>query len=57
MSKFLKIQYRNTFEKDVKRSKKPGFDLEKLKVVIRLLAEEAQLPLDALTYCAPRHQS
>lgn len=40
----LEIQYKNIFEKDVARAKKRGKDIEKLKEVIRLLAEEKLLP-------------
>jgi len=40
----LKIQYRNTFERDVKRIKKRGLDFSKLKEVMQILAEEKPLP-------------
>lgn len=36
--------YRIHFEKDLKRAKKRGKNLEKLKVLIRLLLEQAPLP-------------
>jgi mRNA interferase YafQ len=40
----LKVQYRNTFAKDLKRVKKRNMDLNKLKAVMTLLAEEKKLP-------------
>ncbi len=41
----LEIQYKNVFEKDLTLAKKRGKDIEKLKTVIRLLAEGKPLPL------------
>ena len=40
----LEIKYKNSFEKDVKRAKKRRKKLEKLKVVIQLLADDESLP-------------
>ena len=40
----LQIKYKNIFEKDIARVKKRGKNIEKLKEVIRLLAEESPLP-------------
>lgn len=40
----MQVKSKTRFEKDVKLSKKRGKDLEKLKDVMRLLAEEKQLP-------------
>ena len=40
----LQVKSRNTFEKDVKRSKKCGKDLTKLCRIMLLLAEEKPLP-------------
>ena len=40
----LQIKSTKTFEKDVKRSQKRGKNLEKLKHIMRLLAEEKSLP-------------
>ncbi len=40
----LQVKSKTRFEKDVKLSKKRGKDLEKLKDVMCLLAEEKQLP-------------
>ncbi len=39
----LKTQYRNTFERDVKRIKKRGLDFSKLKEIMRVLVEEKPL--------------
>ncbi|MBU1121309.1 MAG: type II toxin-antitoxin system YafQ family toxin [Candidatus Omnitrophota bacterium] len=41
----LKPVYTKQFNKDTKRSKKRGKDLEKLKIAICLLAEEKKLPV------------
>jgi mRNA interferase YafQ len=38
------IKYKNIFQKDLDRAKKPGKDLAKLKEVMRLLVEGKQLP-------------
>jgi mRNA interferase YafQ len=40
----LRPVWSGRFARDVKRAEKRGKELEKLKVVIRLLAEEAALP-------------
>ncbi len=40
----LRIEYKNLFQKDLARAKKRGKDLEKLKEVIRWLAEDRALP-------------
>lgn len=40
----LKIRYSNQFKKDYKLIQKRGYDIEKLKHVINLLASEIQLP-------------
>jgi mRNA interferase YafQ len=40
----LTIHYKNIFEKDVKKSKKRGLNMEKLKEAITLLASESPLP-------------
>lgn len=40
----LKIKYRNTFEKDLKRAKKRNLDLNKLKTIMHILAEGNALP-------------
>ena len=40
----LQVKSRNTFEQDVKRAKKRGKDLTKLRRVMLLLAEEKPLP-------------
>jgi mRNA interferase YafQ len=40
----LKVKYKTLFEKDVKRAKKRGLNLSKLKEIIRLLIEEEPLP-------------
>ncbi len=42
--KKYKIQLTKRFEKDVKRCKKRGFPMEKLKEVVRLLEENGVLP-------------
>jgi len=40
----LEIKYKNIFEKDVKRAKKRGLDLNKLTEIIRMLVDEKPLP-------------
>ena len=40
-----KIRTTNRFEKDVVRCKKRGFDLDKLKEVMSLLADKGRLPV------------
>jgi len=40
----LKIRYSNQFKKDYKLIQKRGYDIDKLKYVIQLLAEEKPLP-------------
>ena len=41
----LKIRYTNQFKKDYKLIQKRGYDVNKLKSVIKLLVEEKSLPL------------
>lgn len=41
----LKIRYSNQFKKDFKLIKKRGYDINKLKFVINVLAEGKALPL------------
>lgn len=40
----MHVKYKTIFEKDVKRAKKRGLDLSKLKDIIKLLIEEKPLP-------------
>ncbi len=40
----LKVRYSNQFKKDYKIIKKRGYDINKLKYVIKLLSEEKTLP-------------
>ena len=40
----LKVQYSNQFKKDYKLIQKRGYDVNKLKEVVKLLAEEKLLP-------------
>jgi mRNA interferase YafQ len=40
----LKAKYKTIFERDVKRAKKRGLDLDRLKTLIQLLLEEKPLP-------------
>lgn len=40
----LKIRYSNQFKKDYKLIQKRGYDINKLKYVVQLLAEEKTLP-------------
>lgn len=40
----LKVRYTNQFKKDYKLIKKRGYDISKLKYVIKLLTEEEPLP-------------
>lgn len=40
----LKVQYSNQFKKDYKLVKKRGYDINKLKYVVKLLQEEQPLP-------------
>lgn len=40
----LTIKYHSTFKKDYKRVKKRGYDIRCLETVIKLLAENQQLP-------------
>lgn len=40
----LKIRYSNQFKKDYKLIQKRGYDINKLKYVVQLLAEEKILP-------------
>mgnify|MGYP000915973236 CR=1 FL=1 len=44
----LEVKYKTVFERDVKRAKKRGLDLERLKTLIQLLLEEKPL--------LPRHR-
>ncbi len=41
----LGIIYHNQFEKDIKRTKKRGKDLHKLKIIIQSLVAKEQLPV------------
>lgn len=47
----LKIRYTNQFKKDYKLIKKRGYDIEKLKHVIKLLIEEKPLPEKYKEHC------
>lgn len=40
----LKVRYTNQFKKDYKLIKKRGYDIDKLKDVVRLLSQEKPLP-------------
>ena len=40
----LQIRYSNEFKKDYKLIQKRGYDISKLKYVVKLLAEGKQLP-------------
>ena len=40
----LEISYRKQFEKELKKQKKRGKDLEKIKVVIKIIANQQELP-------------
>ena len=40
----LQVKYKNIFEKDIKRAKKRGLDLNKLKEVIKILVNDEPLP-------------
>lgn len=40
----LKLQYSNQFKKDYKLIKKRGYDIDKLKYVVKLLSEGNPLP-------------
>lgn len=40
----LTIKYQTAFKKDYERIKKRGYDIDLLKTVIKLLAEEKTLP-------------
>jgi len=40
----LKIRYSNQFKKDYKLIQKRGYDMDKLKYVVKLLSEEKSLP-------------
>lgn len=40
----LKIRYSNQFKKDYKLIQKRGYDINKLKDVVKLLVEEKTLP-------------
>lgn len=40
----LKVRYSNQFKKDYKLIQKRGYDINKLKYVVQLLAEEKPLP-------------
>lgn len=41
-----KIKYENNFKKDLKKIKKRGYNLEKLKAVIDMLANDVELPVE-----------
>lgn len=47
----LKIRYSNQFKKDYKLIQKRGYDINKLKNVIRLLVEEKTLPAKYKNHC------
>ncbi len=40
----LKVRYSNQFKKDYKLIQKRGYDVKKLKYIVKLLAEEKVLP-------------
>ena len=40
----LKVKYSNQFKKDYELIKRRGYNINKLKSIIQLLAEEKQLP-------------
>jgi len=40
----LKVRYSNQFEKDYKLIQRRGYDTNKLKEVVKILAEEKRLP-------------
>lgn len=40
----LKVRYSNQFKKDYKLIQKRGYDVNKLKDIVKLLAEEIPLP-------------
>lgn len=46
----LTIKYQSKFKKDYKRIKKRGYDMQRLEEVIRLLAEEKELPSEYLDH-------
>ena len=41
----LHVRYSNQFKKDYKLIKKRGYDIDKLKYIVKLLIEETPLPL------------
>lgn len=41
----LKPKYRNTFKRDVRVAERRGKDIAQLKEIMRMLAEEKQLPI------------
>lgn len=41
----LKVRYSNQFKKDYKTIQKRGYDINKLKSVVKLLVEEKSLPV------------
>ena len=41
----LKVNYSNQFKKDYKLMKKRGYNINKLKYIVKLLAEEKKLPV------------
>lgn len=41
-----KIRYENSFKRDLKKIKKRGYKLEKLKTVIDMLANDIELPIE-----------
>lgn len=47
----LKLTYRKSFEKDVKRIKKRRKDMSKLKDIIMLLANQKPLPVRCRDHC------
>lgn len=40
------IRYENSFKKDLKKIKKRSYDLEKIKAVINMLANDIELPVE-----------
>lgn len=42
----LEMQQTSKFKKDLKRLKKRNYNLEELKIVIKMIAEEAPLPTE-----------
>lgn len=47
----LKVRYSNQFKKDYKLIQKRGYDINKLKYVVKLLSEEKTLPAKYKNHC------